>query len=267
MFENAQQFDLPRQRNIGQFVEKHRPTVGQGEQPRPGLGGPGEHSACVPEQLALDQVRLEGGQMLGQKRPITARVVTMDGSGDQFLAGAALAGDEHASVARGHQGDALEHHLHDRAAADDFFRASCFRFRGSQHDLRRWPAEQGTVDCFQRLAQIEWFCQVIEGSALNRLDRRWQVAERRHDNHRQVGREGAQPRQRRQSIHARQTDIEDHDSGSLAGEEREGLFRGGRHRNGVALAAQGALQRPEHRFLIIHNQNVFHHPLSAIDRK
>ena len=54
-----------------------------------------------------------------QERPVAAGAVAMDGAGDQFLAGAAFAGDEDAGVARRHQGDALEDGLHRRAAADE----------------------------------------------------------------------------------------------------------------------------------------------------
>ena len=45
--------------------------------------------------------------------------VLVDGPGDQLLAGAALAEDQHGDVLRGDPADRLAHLLHGRAAADD----------------------------------------------------------------------------------------------------------------------------------------------------
>ena len=66
----------------------------------------------VAEQLAFDKVGIEGGDVNGQERPVAAPAVAVNGAGDEFLARAALAGNKHRGVARRHQGDALEHHLH-----------------------------------------------------------------------------------------------------------------------------------------------------------
>ncbi len=45
-------------------------------------------------------------------------------------------------------------------------------------------------------------------------------------------------------------------------QQRETLFRGGSDRDGVAFAAQSALERPAHRFLVVNDQNVFHRMIS-----
>ena len=100
VFQNTQQFDLHRQRDVGQFVEKDRAAVGQSQQSRTRLGRAGERAVGVAEQFALDEVGIEGGDVDRQERPIAAGAVAMDGAGDQFLAGAAFAGDEHAGIAR-----------------------------------------------------------------------------------------------------------------------------------------------------------------------
>ena len=60
----------------------------------PGLGA-GEGAAFVAEQLALQQ-RLGNGRAIdGDERLVGAVAVLVDGAGDQFLAGAGLAADEH----------------------------------------------------------------------------------------------------------------------------------------------------------------------------
>src|SRR6185437_4455436 len=99
VFEDAQQFDLHRQRNVSQFVEKHRPTVGPSQQSRSRLRRSSECSARVAEQFAFNEVRIKSGDVYRQKWPIAARTVAMDGAGEEFLAGTAFAGDKHTGIA------------------------------------------------------------------------------------------------------------------------------------------------------------------------
>jgi hypothetical protein len=72
----------------------------------------------VPEQLALQQVFRDGGAVQGQERPVGAAGVLVDRPGDEFLAGAALAGNQHRHVLPGHPPDRLVHLAHGRAKAD-----------------------------------------------------------------------------------------------------------------------------------------------------
>src|SRR5436309_2085376 len=93
-------------RSSGTLPRPDRAALGQGQQPRPVFRGAGEGPLDVAEQLALHQARVEGRDVDGQERAVAARAVAVYGPGDQFLAGAALAGDKDAGVARGDQGDA-----------------------------------------------------------------------------------------------------------------------------------------------------------------
>ena len=198
-----------------------------------------------------------------QEGTIAAGAVAMDGAGDQLLAGAAFAGDEHAGIARGHQSDALEDVLHRRTAADNLFGSGGIITRLGR-GFRSRPTLEGTVDAVDGLLQIERLGQVIEGAALHRAHRRRQIAKRRHDDDRQVRHKLADARQSRQAVHARQTYIEDQHIGTLPFQQREPLFGGSGHRDRVPFAAEGALERPAHRFLIVNNENMFHRqPLSA----
>ncbi len=187
VFQNAQQLDLHRQRDVGQLIEEDRAAVGQGQQARPCLRGAGERPARVAEQLALDEVGVEGGHMHRQEGPIAPGTVAMNGAGDEFLARAAFSRDEDAGIARRHQRDALEHGLHRRGPADNLLRTGRVLGRRRRR-LRRRSAQQGAIDRFHRLREIERFGQIIERSALDRPHRRRQIAERRHHDHRQFGR-------------------------------------------------------------------------------
>src|SRR5262249_53334119 len=66
--------------------------------------GAGEGAAAVAEELAFDEVAGDGGAVEGDEGLVGAGGVGMNGAGDDFLAGAALAGDEDVD---GRAGDAL----------------------------------------------------------------------------------------------------------------------------------------------------------------
>ena len=120
------------------------------------------------------------------------------------------------------------------------------------------PSLQRALDGLQRLAQVERLCEIVEGAVLHGPHGRGQVAEGGDDDDRGVVGQFAQPAQGRQPVHAGQAHVEDDRVGPLLGGEDEGLLGGGGRGNGMALGGQGALQRPADRFLIVHDQDVFH---------
>ena len=73
----------------------------------------------VAEQLALEQRLRDRRAVLGQDDLALARPVEVDRPGHQFLAGAALALDQHGQVAVGDLLDQVEDLLHRRRAAHD----------------------------------------------------------------------------------------------------------------------------------------------------
>ena len=257
VLQHAQQLHLHGHRDVGEFVEEDRAAVGEEELAGPRLGRPGEGAARVAEQLALDEVGIEGGDVDRQEGPVAAGAVAVNGAGDELLSGSAFSGDEHGGVARRHQGDALERGLHHGAAADELLRVGGVGVR-RRGGVRRRPALQRPVDRLQRLAQVERLGEVVEGAVLHGPDGGGEVAERGDDDHRGVGGQLAQPAQRRQAVHAGQAHVEDDGVGPLLGRERERLLGGGGRGDGMAFGGQGALQRPADRFLIVHNQDVFH---------
>ena len=98
----------------------------------------------------------------------------VDGAGDQLLAGAALAGDQHRDVLGGDAADGLVDLAHGRAGADDG--TDDIVLRRSLHDHGRLAHRPNHV---QRLAhhapelvQVERLEQIIVGSLLHGLDGR-----------------------------------------------------------------------------------------------
>ena len=104
--------------HVADLVEEERAAVALLELADPLAVGPGERALLVAEQLALQQALRDGRAVDRQERLVGPLAVLVDGPGDQLLAGAALAEDQHRHVLRGDPADRLVHLLHRRAAAD-----------------------------------------------------------------------------------------------------------------------------------------------------
>ena len=185
--EHAEQLHLHRQRDVGEFVEEHGAAVGEREQARrAACSAPVNAPSDVAEQFALDEVRVQRRDVDGQERLAAPRAVGVDRAGDEFLAGAALAGDEHARVGRGDQRDPLEDGLHRRAAADDRVRVTASIVLSSARALA--PGSPGRVRRplrgVERLVEVERLGEVVERAALDGLDGGVQVAVRGDDDDR-----------------------------------------------------------------------------------
>ncbi len=258
MFQDAEQFDLDRQGNVGQLIEENSAAIGQGEQAGPILGCSRKGAFDVAEQLAFDQAGIESGDVNGQEWPIATRAVTVHSASDQLLSGAAFAGDENAGIARRHQGDALEDHLHGRTGADDLFRPGD-RTRGPGIGRRlvlKGTALQSTGHRFQGLIEIERLGQIIEGAAFDRPDRCAEIAESGHHDDGSILGQLPEPAQGTEAVEPRQADIEDDRIGPLL----LGLFEsflGTRCDDDlVPLGRQRPLQRPTHCFFIIDDKDM-----------
>ena len=118
-FEHAEELGLNRGAHLADFVEHERALVGLLELADLALGGAGEGALLVAEQLALQQRLGERRAVEADERPLLARAGEVDGAGDQLLADAALAADEHRGPARRRAGDLLRDAVHHFAGADD----------------------------------------------------------------------------------------------------------------------------------------------------
>ena len=94
------------------------PPVGRFESALLVARGAGEGPLHVAEQLALQHPLGQCRAVHGHERPVGPRAEVVDGPGDQFLARAALALDQHRGVGVGHLLDQLEDLPHRLALAD-----------------------------------------------------------------------------------------------------------------------------------------------------
>ena len=83
------------------------------------LGRSGEGAADVAEDLALHQVARDRAAVDRDERPAGRSGMLMDGLGADFLAGAALAGDEDRRARGRHAPDLLVDGAHCRRSADE----------------------------------------------------------------------------------------------------------------------------------------------------
>jgi hypothetical protein len=74
-FQHAEQLRLHGQRDVGEFVEEDGAAVGEREQPVARAVGSRERPFGVPEQFALDEVRVERRNVDRQERLVPPRAV------------------------------------------------------------------------------------------------------------------------------------------------------------------------------------------------
>jgi len=79
LLENAQEKDLGGMRDVTDFVQKDRASVGKFEPADPALMRPGEGPLLVPEQFALEDPLGEGRAIDLDKGPVPEMAVAVDG--------------------------------------------------------------------------------------------------------------------------------------------------------------------------------------------
>ncbi len=93
--QDPQQPGLHIQRHVADLVEKQGAAVGLLEAAVADVVGAGEGPLLVTEQLGFDEIFRDSRHVEGNKVFVGARAVLVQGMGDQLLAGAALAVDQH----------------------------------------------------------------------------------------------------------------------------------------------------------------------------
>ena len=98
LLQHAQQPGLRLHRHVADLVEEQRAALGLLEAPGGALGGAGEGAFLMAEQFALDEVVRDRRHVDGDEGPFLALAVIVQRAGDQLLARAGLAVDQHGEV-------------------------------------------------------------------------------------------------------------------------------------------------------------------------
>jgi hypothetical protein len=117
--QDAQQLGLDLEVDVADLVEEQRAAVGLLEPPDAVAVGAGEGPLDVAEQLALQQALRQGRAVDLDERAAGARAGGVDRLGQELLAGAALAPDQHGRAAGGDLAGQLQHLPHRLARALD----------------------------------------------------------------------------------------------------------------------------------------------------
>ncbi|OPZ81926.1 MAG: hypothetical protein BWY77_00417 [bacterium ADurb.Bin431] len=236
LLQKPQQLDLGFETEVADLVEEEGSARRLFDQPLAFAVGPGKGPAAVAEEGVGEKMVIHPGDVQGDKIAFAAAQI-MEGAGDQLLARAGLAGDQHRQGRRGDGLDILKDAAHGRAVGDDGGEAfGMFQARGDQvlpefdvlvahlAQLQR-PGHQcdqaGVVDGLDR---------IIKGPRLDGLDHPFHLIDRGDDDDRDVGKiphdqfEQLLPRQ------VRHHHVEDDD--------RKGLFR--QHSHGLAAVLTAA---------------------------
>ena len=145
----------------------------------------GEGAFFVAEEFAFEQVFGDRRAVDGDERLVHAGAVLENGAGDEFLAGAAFAGDQDGRAGRRDLADELVNLLHCGRIADDGLAAFLrVKLGGKGDDLfhRAGGGERLEKQVLQ-LGNVEGLEHVIVGPALHRLDGRLRGAVGRHHDH------------------------------------------------------------------------------------
>ena len=119
LLEHAQHLRLGGRRHVADLVEEQRAAVACSNLPIRWRSAPVNAPFSWPNSSLSSSASGMAAQLIARNGRSARLRVLVDGAGDQFLAGAALAEDQHVHVLRGDAADRLAHLLHGRAAADD----------------------------------------------------------------------------------------------------------------------------------------------------
>ena len=218
------------------------------------------------EQLAFDQFLGNRGAVHLDERPGPAPAERMDPARHELLARAVLAVDQHAAVRRRRRRHLVAQLAHRGALADH--RLGPIDSRPQIAVLRLEPAlAQRVADDEHGLFQRQRLLDEVEGPQLDRPDRRLDVPVARNKHDLGIDLPLAQARQRRQTVHARQPDVENDQIDGTTRHPFETRLAGRNGLDRVAFVAQDAAQRAAHARLVVHDQNRWlQHGSSIVNR-
>ena len=222
--QHAQQLGLQVERHVADLVEEERAARRLAEASRARIDGAGEGALLVAEEFALEQLARDRRRVHRDEGARRARRRLVDRARHQFLAGAALAGDQHRDVARGHASDRLED-LEDRAAAADQAIARAARaaahFAAQRAHLALERARaQRLLDQRQHRGHLERLHQIVERAALHRLDGVLERVLRGDHHHRGFGSHAAQAVEQLEAGGLGHADVEEGDVEAAARQQR-----------------------------------------------
>ena len=257
LLQHPQQRTLHRQGQRRDLIEKQRSTVGRLEVTDLVAIGARERAAPIPEQLRLDQRVRNRAAVDGHERLGARRAVVMNCPGEQLLARARLAEDEHVALDRRELAHHLEQRLHNRGAADEIVK---HRFRGRllghhvagpQHVI----VLEGPFNLQQHIIKLDGLEQVVGRPGPHRRHRTVHRAECRDDDDRHLRGNALQMLQQRYAVHLRHAHVREHQVHRTLQHQRVRRLAVRRLKHLVVLFAKQFGQRLTQHCFVFNNQN------------
>ena len=137
------------------------------------------------KQFTLQKVLAQRVAVDRDKGLVLAQAVVVNGTGDHFLAGATLPGDQDGRIGWRALGDQGEHRLHRRAGADDVFKAVFGADLGFEIAvlLQQPAALQSAVHNMLEFIGVKGFGQIVKGAQFHGLDRSLNLRQAGHHDH------------------------------------------------------------------------------------
>ena len=178
----------------------------------------------------------------------------MDGARDQFLAGAVLTVNEHAAIGRRRHRHLLAKLPHRVALADHRARLVHARTQRAVLVLQP-PLPKRVADDEHGLVERQRLFDEIERAEFDGADGRFDVAVAGDQDDLRIDLPLAQPRERREAVHAGQPHVQDDQIDRRARDALETGFPAGHRFDAVALVAQHAGQRTADTRFIVNDQD------------
>ncbi|OPZ16181.1 MAG: hypothetical protein BWZ10_01521 [candidate division BRC1 bacterium ADurb.BinA364] len=213
------------------------------------------------EQLAFEQGFGQSPAVDLDQRHGGARRMAMDELGEDFLACAAGALQQHGGFGDGDFARSSERFAHGFADGDDFLLAFLSRKRGLE--LAVFLLEnlgfQGAADQDFQFFVGEWLDQIIVGAFFHRFDGGFGRGEGGHHDHIAFGPERLGLFEHLDAGHRRHFQVGDKDMERLPAEQFQGVARIDGELHLVAFALENALQYPAHLGLVVENEDAACH--------
>ena len=258
LLHHAQQLGLRLARDVADLVEEDAALVGQIEQALLRIDGAGERALDVPEERRFQQIRRQVAGVDRDERLVGARRVAVNRARHQFLAGAALAGDEDGRAAGRRLDDEVEDLLHQRAAADDVGELVVPRLQVLlERDVlgHQPPPLDSVVQHHQHFVVLEGLGDVVEGALLHGGDGGFHRRERRDHQHRQLVVEVADGVEHLKPVHPGHHHVDNHGVDRRRAHHLQPVGAGRREAHAIALARQQRLEDLPHDLFVVDDEN------------
>ena len=262
LLDRAQELRLEPERHLADLVEEEGTAARQLEVAPARLGRPGERAPAVAEELGLEQLLGDRGAVDGDERLLPPRAREVERPGEELLADARLAVDQHGRVELGDLVQEREDLQHLRALRDQVRQREPLLVAAERlaalvaqiAKLERPPQDQ------QDLVRLERLDQVVLGPEPGGLDGGADGAVRGHDDHADLRMLGLQPADDLDTVHARQPLVGQGEVDVLPLEPVQGLLPAARREHVEALELEGAPEGAQEDLVILDDEHSPLHP-------